>query len=309
MNMKKMVLPALFIFILCGCSNSTNELVVTEEKPTRIDNAQFTESTHVFTNSPLVTLTNEPTIKPEEIVIDCVTVSPEQKSVIKLIEMYTERYPNVIINLISESDTNSIYMCANGDCDLALITRDLTDDENFVMEFNFSSLYRAGIAVIVNKNNPVSNLSSNQIRDIFEKSIVDWSELGGEKGEIYKYSVDDIIMGKLLRLFNIDRRTVEYEYIPHMFVERPKRAVNEYQNGITGISVGNITGEPEVKVVGIDGIVPTYDNVKSGEYPYYIDAKFITKSDVNEEAKKFIEFCTTDPEAIEYLKSEGYVIP
>lgn len=105
---------------------------------------------------------------------------------------------------------NCISSCSNGECDLALITRDLNDDENAAMEFNFTILYRIGVAVIVNSNNPFNNLSPRQIKNIFEKENIDWSEAGVEKGEIYKYSVDNILMGKLTRLFNIDRREVEY---------------------------------------------------------------------------------------------------
>ena len=261
------------------------------------------------TDSNVALYTDDIKVEPEEVVIDCAVVRSAGKFFDVLIESYKNIYPNVKITYFEQGNSSCISACASDECDLALITKELGDEEKQMANFELKTLCRSGVAVIVNANNPVTNLSAEQVRDIFCENITNWSMVEGENEIIYLYSVDDRFMGYLLRAFSIEDIDIIYNETPDVFMYKPQVLLTEYPQGITGMQVGKLEVNPEVKAVNIDGVAPTYNNVKSGEYPYYIDAMFITKSDVSEEVKKFIEFCTTDPEVIEYLKSEGYVIP
>ncbi len=307
--MKKIILLLLVITIFSGCARSISNELISEESTTRDITESYTENLNTISDSPTVVTPSESTENPKEVVIECMVVRSALTSFDNIVELYMKKYPHVTVAYFEYGNGHCISSCANDEVDLAIITRDLNEEEKQMDDFELSTFYRSGLAFIVNKDNPISNLSREQVVDIYEKEITNWSELGGEKGDIVLYSVNDSLMGHLARSFNVDDYEFEYGEGSEIFMFRPELLLKEYPQGITGMLVGNLEEYQEIKAVSIDGIAPTYDNVKSGEYPYYIDAMLITKSDVSEEVQKFIEFCTSDTEVLEYLKEEGYVIP
>ncbi len=309
-NMKRIYLIILAIIFFSSCAKSINSQTSTDDK-TNQTTCTTVNSETLQPSIPTPTEFLTESMRDNEIitVIKAAIVPTISKDYTYIAEIYMQRFSNVEVTFFERSYRRCISAYENNECDFALITSELYSDENEVIDFNQRVLCRLGLAIIINAGNSVNTLTDEQVNEIFNKDITEWTELGGENGEISIYSVNDFLMGYLIRAFNADYNEFDYDKISHTYMFQPKSVVDNYPTGITGISVGKLEGEPEVKVVVIDNIVPTYDNVKSGEYPYYVDFKFITKSDVSEEVKKFIEFCTTDPEAIEYLKSEGYVIP
>ena len=82
-----------------------------------------------------------------------------------------------------------IEAVSNGSCDIGLASRALTDDEK-AGGLTETIVALDGIAVIVNAENPVSDLTIEQIADIYTGKITNWKELGGADANIVVVSRD-----------------------------------------------------------------------------------------------------------------------
>lgn len=94
----------------------------------------------------------------------------------KLTEAYKALNPDVDLELQQSDSTAGMTSTIDGVCDIGMASRELKDSE---LEAGLKPLKIAmdGIAVIVSNNNPVEDLTSEQVRDIYMGKITDWSEV------------------------------------------------------------------------------------------------------------------------------------
>ena len=101
------------------------------------------------------------------------SVSPVME---KLIEAYKGVNPNAKIELQTSDSTTGVTNAINGTCDIGMASRALKDSEKAkgVKEITIAI---DGIAVIVNKVNPVADMTKTQVEQIFTGNITKWSEV------------------------------------------------------------------------------------------------------------------------------------
>ena len=101
------------------------------------------------------------------------SVSPVME---KLIEAYKGVNPNAKIELQTSDSTTGVTNAINGTCDIGMASRALKDSEKAkgVQEITIAI---DGIAVIVNKLNPVANMTKTQVEQIFTGNITKWSDV------------------------------------------------------------------------------------------------------------------------------------
>lgn len=95
----------------------------------------------------------------------------------KLKEAYEAVNPNVSIELQTSDSTTGMTNTINGMCDIGMASRELKQEELDQGLVN-TVIATDGIAIIVNNDSPIEELTSEQVRDIYLGSITDWSELG-----------------------------------------------------------------------------------------------------------------------------------
>ena len=100
-----------------------------------------------------------------------------------LTEQFTNDNPDVSVTYDPTGSGTGIEAAANGTADIGLSSRALTDEE-VASGLVGTEVALDGIAVIVNANSPVADLTVEQIAQIFTGEITDWSEVGGDAGEI-----------------------------------------------------------------------------------------------------------------------------
>jgi len=93
----------------------------------------------------------------------------------KLKEAYIEINPNAIIEIQLSDSSSGIQGVIDGTCDIGMSSRHLKDSEKAVLDQHTIAL--DGIAIVVNKNNPINNLSSEQVKAVFKGEITRWREL------------------------------------------------------------------------------------------------------------------------------------
>lgn len=103
------------------------------------------------------------------------SVSPVME---KLKEAYEAINPNVTIELQQSDSTSGMNSVRDGVCDIGMASRALKDSE---MEAGLipTTIAMDGIAVIVSNDNPIIELTSEQVRAIYTGEITDWSEVNG----------------------------------------------------------------------------------------------------------------------------------
>ena len=92
----------------------------------------------------------------------------------KLAEAYKALNPDANIEVQQSDSTTGITSTIDGLCDIGMASRDLKEEETGVTA---TVIATDGIAVIVNNDNPIDNLTSEQVKGIFKGEITDWSEL------------------------------------------------------------------------------------------------------------------------------------
>lgn len=91
----------------------------------------------------------------------------------KLSEAYQKVNENVTIEVQVSDSTTGMTSAIEGTCDIGMASRELSDEE--AQSLTATAIALDGIAVIVNKENTVGDLSLAQIKDIFTGKITDWS--------------------------------------------------------------------------------------------------------------------------------------
>ena len=103
----------------------------------------------------------------------------------KLTEEFGKAHEKVTFEVGVTGSGAAITGLNNGTAQIGNLSRDVKEEENPDGKFEVITIALDGIAVIVNPNNPVSDLTKEQIADIFTGKITNWKDLGGADKTIY----------------------------------------------------------------------------------------------------------------------------
>ena len=100
------------------------------------------------------------------------SVSPGME---KLAEAYMKLNGNVKIEIQTSDSTTGMTSAIDGVCDIGMASRELKDTET--AELTATVIAQDGIAVVVNNNNPIDNLTKDQVKSIYVGETTSWSEV------------------------------------------------------------------------------------------------------------------------------------
>ena len=180
-----------------------------------------------------------------------------------------------------------------GTAQIGTSSRDLKPEEKSLGLVDTPIAYD-GIAVIVSPTNPVGDLTTKQLQDIFSGKIRNWSEVGGEDRPIDLVNRDEasgtrqafqsLVMGNA----TFDPRAA---VLPG--TGQVRDVVARAPGAIGYISVGFVAPrftDVRVKAVSVNGIAPTEKNVASKKYPVGRVLHFFTKGPATGATKEFIDY-------------------
>ena len=198
-----------------------------------------------------------------------------------------------------------IEAASNGSADIGLASRALKDEEK-AGGLTETVVALDGIAVIVNADSKVEDLSVEQIAKIFTGEITDWSEVGGEAGKISC----------------IGREAGSGTRDGFESITGTKDACKlDQELTSTGDVITTVSQNPDaigyaslaalkdnVKALTVGGVAPTEDTVKDGSYVIQRPFVLVTKTGakLSENAQKFFDFALS-AEAAQYITSAGAV--
>ncbi len=167
------------------------------------------------------------------------------------------------------------------------------------------------LVVIVNKNNPVNNISLAQVRDLYTGKITNWKQLGGRDAPVELYVRAGKIsgVGRTIReiiFHNYDQECVAKHVVPESATLERDIVTNPNGVGITGISSARKISDI-AKILDLEGKEPTYDNIRNGDYLLYRPLYMVTSLENQDpEVGRFIDF-VMGPEGRAIMRSVGTV--
>jgi len=214
-------------------------------------------------------------------------------SVTPLMELFAEEYqklnPHIKVNINGTgsgdgiNNTGKLYQ-------IGMSSRELTPAEQG-MGLKETVVAIDGIAVIMNKNSPVSDLSIEQIRNIYTGAVTDWSQVSGgakrgsiavvsrEEGSGTRGAFEELVgfQGKLVRGANESTSTGAI-----------KAGIAQNTEAIGYISLGSV--DDTIKAISVDTVAATNENVKNGSYKIARPFIVLAGNNIHNESAKFIDW-------------------
>lgn len=189
-----------------------------------------------------------------------------------------------------------IEAVSNGTADIASSSRELNADEQ---DLGLTPIVIAhdGIAVIVNEDNPVDNLSTKELCDIYAGKITNWKEVGGEDLKIQVINRDEASGTReafrtiVMNGASFDRRSAVLSGTGQV-----RDVVSRSRGAIGYISLGFVKSDyatTQVKAVSVNHVEASEKTVSSGGYPISRDLYFFVKGKPSQVAQDYIDYVTS----------------
>lgn len=235
-------------------------------------------------------------------------------TIVNLVQVWAEKFSQInnVANVgVTGGGTGTGFAALlNNTCDIAMASRQVEENEvNLAKKQNIT--YKEfivgldGLAVLINKDNPVNNLTMEQLRDIFMAKITNWQEVGGENRPIVLLSRESnsgthmFFKEQVIRLANKNSKD---EFSPKSLLMPSSQAIVDeiYQNpnaiGYAGIGFMN----NQTKTVSISAkdstefFEPTIENVMHGKYPISRPLYLYTNGEPKGLVKDFIDYALSE---------------
>ena len=219
-----------------------------------------------------------------------------------LAEEYMILHPGITIDVQGGGSAAGIMATQSGTTNIGMSSRVLASNETSLWSVEIA---RDGIAIIINPDNPIINLTLTQVRDIYSGEITDWSQIGGEKSAIHVFTREDgsgtrssfesLVMGKT-------------EIMERAMVQDSNGAIRQLVGddpySIGFISLGLV--DKTVKAVELDGVIPSREHVIDGTYNLSRPFLFLSLKEPTGLAKDFIDFTLSD-KGKQILNDQGLI--
>ena len=234
--------------------------------------------------------------------------STSMESVIGILsEQFMADNPDVTVTYDPTGSGTGIEAASSGSADIGLSSRALKDEET-AAGLEGTTVALDGIAIIVNAENPVEDLSVEQIAGLFTGATADWSEVGGDAGSVAAIGREagsgtrdgfESITGTEATCVLSQELTSTGAVI---------EAVKSNPSAIGYASLSAVEGQEGIKAITVGGVACTEENVQNGSYEIQRPFVMVTNSatELSEPAQAFMDFATSS-DADDLIREAGAV--
>lgn len=217
------------------------------------------------------------------------------KLVPTLAEEYKATRPGVAFEIAAEGSTTGISAIIEGTAQIGMSSREAKATEVSAaaargVRLNGIIVAFDGLAVVVNARNPVARLSPRQVEQIFAGDVTDWSAVGGRPGKISVYT-RNTSSGTYSDWKDLAMRKRDYARSSQKLAGNEQIVAEVAQNpngiGYVGLAYLKAAG---IKVLPINGVEPTRENILGQRYAYARPTYFYCNGNPTGEAARFVEF-------------------
>lgn len=231
-------------------------------------------------------------------------------------EEYLKRYPQAKISITGGGSGVGIAGIRERSTDLAMISRKVSLEEKYMLKNSHITLVEKvfaydALAIIVHPSNPISQLTRQQVEDIYCGRITNWSEIGGANSKIIVYSRET--------------SSGTHEFFKEMLLLNKNYAATVLNLPASGAIVQSVSQTPgaiaylglaylntsKIKAVdlsmdGINYIKPTVDNALNHSYPFVRPLYLCYDSANLKRVNSFIDFIMSE-HGQDIVRQVGYV--
>lgn len=182
------------------------------------------------------------------------------------------------------------------------------------VEFHLTPIAKEAFVFFVNKNNPVNELSVEQIQQIYAGNIKNWQEVGGNNDKIRAFQRPEN-SGSQTALQKIMGDTPLMTAPREDVVQGMGGIINQvadYRNFDNALGYSflfystQLVQENQIKLLAINGVMPSHDNIRNETYPFAYPFYVVTLGNESDEVRAFIEWILS-PQGQELVEKTGYV--
>lgn len=309
--MKKLTIFAAFVLIfalLTGCAG-TKPTEPATDAPTDTPTEATTEPANLFTftreNFPR--MDGSTSMVPLGEAVASVLLGESRDAVTDLVQF--------------NRTTQSFRNLMNGECDILIVGEpnaavyDEMDEKGF--KADIETIATDALVFVVNADNPVDNLTTEQVRKIYSGEITNWSEVGGKDAPIEAFQRNENAGSQALMIKLVMQDTPLMD-APEDYIVTSMgglmEAVKSYDNSANalGYSVYYYANDMQMaqglKILSIDGVAPSAETIRSGEYPHRNAYYCVVPADAAADAPNRVlyEWLMTE-EGQRLVAAEGYV--
>ena len=231
----------------------------------------------------------------------------------KLVPQWAETFKkqggSVSFDIAAEGSSTAFTNLAAGTAEIGMSSRKVKDDERTFAKTKGVFLKETSVAwdmivVVLNKNNPVANLTNKQVAGIFTGSIKDWSEVGGTPGPISIYT-RNTSSGTYKDWQTLAMKGKDYASSSQKLAGNEQIASEVANNaggiGYVGLAYAHAKG---IKTISVNGQAPDPANVKN--YPFSRQTYLYTNGEPKDNVKAFIDFALS-PEGDKVANIVGFI--
>lgn len=224
-----------------------------------------------------------------------------------LAEQFNRDHQGVIISVEGGGSGAGVEAAANGTAHIGLVSRNLREEERS-KGVTDTVLALDGIAIIVNADNPVSDLSLAQISAVYTGQISNWSQVGGAQLTIAAVGREagsgtregfESITGTDSACVLSQAPTSNGAVI---------EAVRGNPHAIGYVSLATAEGQKGIKILAVDGVMPSEATIRAGAYPIQRPFLLVTRQStaLTPQAQAFLDWATSAA-AGNLIRSQGAV--
>ena len=264
-------------------------------------------------------------------------------------ETYQVDSKNDLQNYMMYSRTEEAYnRLIRGEADMIFVFQPsdghLAAAKEAGIELRLTPIAREAFVFFVNRHNPVSDLSLEQIQDIYTNRITNWQQVGGDDKKILPFQrpensgsqtamIKDVMKGKellpplkaehiegtmsgmfrVIAKYRAEEESIGYSFrfyaqIMVDFREHSSRRNLFFRDSRHWLlfPVPTPPDNNPVKLLSVNGITPTVENIRNGRYPFTQDVFVVTAGTSNPRVNELIEWLLS-PQGQELIEKVGYV--
>ncbi len=233
------------------------------------------------------------------------------KLVPQLAEQFKAQNPGTTFDIAAEGSTTGIAAIIDGTAQIGMSSRrakpaELGAASSKGINMKPTIVAYDGIAVIANAANPIKALTKKQVEQIFTGEVADWSGIGGSGGKISVYT-RNTSSGTYSDFKELAMKKRDYAPGSQKMAgnEQIASEVGKNANGVGYVGLA-YTKAAGVKVIPIDGVLPSVQAVHAKTYPYARPTFYYTNGEASGLARKFLDF-TIGPGGQKIVAQVGFV--
>lgn len=227
-----------------------------------------------------------------------------------LARAFTQGHPDVSIQLKTVGSTNGVALAAAGAVELGLVSRPLRDEEAG-LGLTFIPYARTAVIIGAGPDAPDTTLSAADLLSLYRGTRLTWSNgrevafLAREEGDSSVSSLKEAMPG-FAEAYAEGANTRHWTILYSEPTMHEALLMYPFALGLSDLGTATIERLP-IKMLAIDGVAPTPENVASGRYPFVKTLAFVWRDgSLPDSARAFVNFVLSSHGA-GLLKAHGYL--